>query len=164
MTQHLTMLQIDAFTAAPFAGNPAGVCFLDHDRPAPWMQAVAAEMNLSETAFLLPEGDGYRLRWFTPAAEVRLCGHATLASAHALWETGRLHPEATACFYTLSGLLTARRMAGQIELNFPARPPQPVEVPGLADALGVTPLGFYKDADDYMVEVATEARGALAGA
>ena len=121
------------------------------------MQSVAAEMNLSETAFLLPQADGYRLRWFTPAAEVRLCGHATLASAHALWETGRLHPDATAHFYTLSGLLTAQRRADWIELNFPARPPEPVEVPGLAEALGVIPLYMGKDADDYMVEVATEA-------
>ena len=157
MNQPLTMLQIDAFTAVPFAGNPAGVCFLDRGRPGSWMQSVAMEMNLSETAFLLPEGDGYRLRWFTPAAEVRLCGHATLASAHALWETGRLDPDAVARFYTLSGLLTARSGSGQIELNFPARPPQPVEIPGLAEALGVRALAQYKDADDYMVEVATEA-------
>jgi PhzF family phenazine biosynthesis protein len=157
MTQPLTMLQIDAFTAAPFAGNPAAVCFLDHERHPSWMQSVAAEMNLSETAFLLPEGDGYRLRWFTPAAEVRLCGHATLASAHALWETGRLPLDATARFYTLSGLLTAQRCADWIELNFPARPPEPVEVPGLAEALAVIPLALYKDADDYMVVVATEA-------
>jgi PhzF family phenazine biosynthesis protein len=151
MDQPLTMLQIDAFTSAPFAGNPAGVCFLDHAHPDSWMQSVAAEMNLSETAFLLPEADGYRLRWFTPAAEVRLCGHATLASAHALWETGRLQLGATARFYTLSGLLTAQRRADWIELNFPARPPEPVEVPGLAEALGVKPLYMGKDADDYMV-------------
>jgi PhzF family phenazine biosynthesis protein len=151
------MLQIDAFTSVPFAGNPAGVCFLDRARPDSWMQSVAAEMNLSETAFLLPEGDGYRLRWFTPAAEVRLCGHATLASAHALWETGHLPLDATARFLTLSGLLTAQRRSDRIELNFPARPPEPVEVPGLAGALGVKPLSLYKDADDYMVEVATEA-------
>jgi len=157
MDQPLTMLQIDAFTAIPFAGNPAGVCFLDRERAGSWMQSVAEEMNLSETAFLLPEGDGYRLRWFTPAAEVRLCGHATLASAHALWETGRLDPAAVARFYTLSGQLTAERIAGQIELNFPSRPPQPVEIPGLAAALGVVPLAQYKDVDDYMVEVATEA-------
>lgn len=156
MTQPLSMLQIDAFTAVPFAGNPAGVCFLDHQRPDAWMQSVAAEMNLSETAFLLPEGDGYRLRWFTPAAEVRLCGHATLASAHALWETARLPQDATARFYTLSGLLTARRNAGWIELDFPARPPQPVQVPGLAEALGASPLGIYQDVDDYLVELATE--------
>ena len=157
MNQPLTLIQIDAFAAVPFAGNPAGVCFLDHERPGSWMQSVAAEMNLSETAFLLPESDGYRLRWFTPAAEVRLCGHATLASAHALWETGRLPLDATARFYTLSGLLTAQRCAGWIELNFPARPPAPVEVPGLAEALGVKPLAQYQDEDDYMVVVASEA-------
>ena len=157
MSQPLTLLQIDAFTAVPFAGNPAGVCFLDGPRPDTWMQSVAAEMNLSETAFLLPEGDGYRLRWFTPAAEVRLCGHATLASAHALWETGRLPLDATARFYTLSGLLTARRNGDWIELNFPARPPQAMDVPALAEALRVKPLATYQDADDYMVLVASEA-------
>jgi PhzF family phenazine biosynthesis protein len=157
MTQPLSLLQIDAFTAAPFAGNPAGVCFLDHPRPDAWMQSVAAEMNLSETAFLLPEADGYRLRWFTPAAEVRLCGHATLASAHALWETERLPLDASVRFYTLSGLLTARRKGSWIELNFPARPPQPVDVPALAEALRVKSIAQYKDADDYMVVVASEA-------
>jgi len=157
MTNPLTMLQIDAFTGTPFAGNPAGVCFLDHERPDSWMQSVAMEMNLSETAFLLPEGDGYRLRWFTPAAEVRLCGHATLASSHALYETGRLQPDATARFYTLSGLLTARRRDGWVELNFPTRRPAPVEVPGLAEALGAKPLSTWNDVDDYLVEVATEA-------
>ena len=82
----------DAFTPVPTCGNPAAVCLLDAPRPDAWMQSVAAEMNLSETAFLLPEGDGYRLRWFTPAVEVSLCGHATLASAHILWESGALQP------------------------------------------------------------------------
>jgi len=153
----LPMYQVDAFSAVPFAGNPAGVCFLDHPRPDAWMQAVAMEMNLSETAFLLPENDGYRLRWFTPAAEVRLCGHATLASAHTLWETGRLQPDKMANFYTLSGLLTARKNGDWIELNFPARSLETVEVPGLGQALGVHPTYIAKNIDDYLVEVATEA-------
>ena len=105
----LPLLQIDAFTDRPFDGNPAAVCLLPAPRDADWMQQVAAEMNLSETAFLFPEGDGYRLRWFTPAVEVDLCGHATLASAHALWETDRLEQKATARFHTRSGLLTAHQ-------------------------------------------------------
>ncbi|MBX5491948.1 MAG: PhzF family phenazine biosynthesis protein, partial [Chloroflexi bacterium] len=117
------LLVIDAFTATPFAGNPAAVCWLDAPRPAAWMQQVARELHLSETAFVTPASDGFALRWFTPLVEVRLCGHATLASAHALWETGRLAPDAPARFHTQSGLLTATRRAGWIELDFPARPP-----------------------------------------
>ena len=105
----LPLWQIDAFTDRPFRGNPAAVCLLPGPRPEAWMQDVAREMNLSETAFLHPEADGYRLRWFTPAVEVDLCGHATLASAHALWEQGRLRPEEAARFHTRSGPLTAER-------------------------------------------------------
>src|SRR5689334_6552937 len=105
----LPIYQVDAFTDRPFAGNPAGVCILDAPKEDTWMQNVAMEMNLSETAFLLKGEDGYQLRWFTPAVEVQLCGHATLASAHALWETGRLQPGEIARFHTLSGLLTAQK-------------------------------------------------------
>lgn len=120
------LYQVDAFTTQPFSGNPAAVCLLDAPRPDDWMQAAAAEMNLSEMAFLLPEDDGYRLRWFTPKTEVRLCGHATLASAHVLYETGRLPGAAQARFYTRSGRLTAlRREGGWIELDFPAAVVQP---------------------------------------
>jgi len=103
----LPLYQVDAFTSVPFEGNPAGVCLLDGPRPDAWMQALAQEMNLSETAFLLAEGGGYNLRWFTPVTEVSLCGHATLASAHVLFESGRLAPGATAHFFSLSGVLTA---------------------------------------------------------
>ena len=152
----LPLYQVDAFTAKAFAGNPAGVCFLEQTMPDKWMQLIAKEMNLSETAFLLPENDGYRLRWFTPAAEVRLCGHATLASAHTLYESGRLKADQEARFYSLSGLLTARFNAAWLELNFPTRRPQPVEVPGLAEALGLKTIYTGKDADDYLVEVADE--------
>src|SRR5262245_6075353 len=121
----LPLFQVDAFTNRPFAGNPAAVCLLDEARPDDWMQQIAAEMNLSETAFLLPEADGWRLRWFTPVLEVDLCGHATLASAHVLWETARLGPEEPARFHTRSGLLTAERVDDLIELDFPTRPPEP---------------------------------------
>jgi len=129
---------VDAFTDQPFRGNPAGVCPLDHAMPDQWMQSVAMEMNQAETAFLLPEADGFRLRWFTPAAEVDLCGHATLASAHVLWETGRLPAGKPARFHTRSGLLTAAPAAGAgIALDFPATPPMPVDAPhGLLPALG----------------------------
>src|SRR5438309_2188004 len=105
----LTIVKVDAFTSTPFAGNPAAVCVLPAPRDERWMQDVAREMNLSETAFLLAENTGYRLRWFTPAEEVALCGHATLASAHVLWEDGHLAAGAPARFHTQSGLLTAGR-------------------------------------------------------
>src|SRR4051812_36583091 len=111
---------VDAFANQPFAGNPAAVCPLDRPADDVWMQQVAGEMNLSETAFLAPAADGWRLRWFTPTVEVDLCGHATLASAHVLWETGRLATNATARFHTKSGLLTATRNGDNIVLDFPA--------------------------------------------
>jgi PhzF family phenazine biosynthesis protein len=149
--------QVDAFTDRPFAGNPAAVCVLERPADEGWMQQVAAEMNLSETAFLHHEGDGFRLRWFTPAVEVDLCGHATLASAHVLWTAGYLWTSEEARFYTKSGLLTARHIDGWIELNFPAEPAEPVEAPpGLAAALGVTPRSVARNRFDYLVEVATE--------
>jgi PhzF family phenazine biosynthesis protein len=131
------IFQVDAFTAVPFEGNPAGVCVSTGPAPDGWMQAVAREMNCSETAFLHPEGDGFRLRWFAPRVEVDLCGHATLASAHVLWETGALAPSVVARFQTRSGLLTARRASDWIELDFPAEPPWPEATPGLLGALGI---------------------------
>src|ERR1041385_2316550 len=124
----LDLWLIDAFTARPFAGNPAGVCLLEQPRPDGWMQALAREMNQAETAFLLPAGEGYELRWFTPAVEVDLCGHATLASAHYLWEAKQLKPKETARFSTRSGTLTARRASGRVT---PA-PPPPREGPAVA--------------------------------
>jgi PhzF family phenazine biosynthesis protein len=150
---------VDAFTAAPFAGNPAAVCLLATPQPAAWMQQVAREMQLSETAFLVPAREGFDLRWFTPVVEVSLCGHATLASAHVLWETERLAPDAPAQFHTRSGLLTAVRRAGDwIELDFPARPPTPADPPaGLLAALGVEPLYVGRNQDDYLIVVPDEA-------
>src|SRR5215472_1782487 len=102
----LRIVQVDAFTRHPFAGNPAAVCVLAEARPDEWMRAVAREMNLSETAFLVPKDGGYHLRWFTPTVEVDLCGHATVASAHVLWEDGHLPSQTTAQFHTRSGLLS----------------------------------------------------------
>jgi PhzF family phenazine biosynthesis protein len=121
------------------------------------MQNVAREMNLSETAFLLSQTDGFNLRWFTPAVEVDLCGHATLASAHVLWESGHLKPDEQARFHTRSGLLTAERKGTWIELNFPATREEPTEVPsGLLQALGITATYVGKNRFDYLIEVPSE--------
>jgi PhzF family phenazine biosynthesis protein len=150
----LAIFQVDAFTDRPFAGNPAAVCVLPEPRPAGWMQRVAQEMNLSETAFLLRQADGFDLRWFTPAIEVDLCGHATLASAHVLWEAGYLRPDQQARFSTRSGLLTAGRKGAWIELDFPAEPEAPTPAPSdLARALGIRPIYVGKNRFDYLVEV-----------
>lgn len=150
--------QVDAFTAEPFRGNPAGVCVLDEAKQDAWMQNVAAEMNLAETAFLRERPDGdYDLRWFTPVAEVDLCGHATLASAHQLWENGDLPEGQTARFHTKSGLLKADRRGGWIEMDFPATPEQSVQAPdGLLDALGEKARHVGRSRFDYLVELDSE--------
>jgi PhzF family phenazine biosynthesis protein len=154
----LPIFHVDAFTGRPFGGNPAAVCLLPRPAPEAWMQQVASEMNLSETAFLVPEGDGHRLRWFTPAVEVALCGHATLASAHVLWEAGRLGPGETARFHTQSGLLTAERHGDGIEMDFPALRTEPCgDVPGLTAALGVRATYLGKNGMDYLVVAEDEA-------
>src|SRR5881409_3459641 len=151
----LRIVQVDAFTDRAFGGNPAAVCVLPEPRDAAWMQAVVREMNLSETAFLRLDGDRYRLRWFTPAVEVDLCGHATLASAHVLWQDGHAPPGEEARFRTKSGLLTARRRDGWIELDFPATLAAPA---GLAEALGLqkTPRWVGRSRFDYLIEVDSE--------
>ncbi|HEY4100020.1 MAG TPA: PhzF family phenazine biosynthesis protein [Gemmatimonadales bacterium] len=120
---------IDAFADGPFAGNPAAVVLVDAPPPDRWMQQLAMEMNQAETAFLLPQDDGYSLRWFTPRSEVDLCGHATLASAHYLWGQGILSPDDTARFQTRSGLLTATHSKDGITLDFPAIASTPVAMP-----------------------------------
>ncbi len=154
----IPLYQVDAFSGRPFRGNPAAVCLLDGPRDEGWMQNVAMEMNLSETAFVHSEGDGFRLRWFTPTVEVDLCGHATLASAHVLWERGVIPDGAEARFYTRSGLLTAERQADWIELNFPATPERPAAPPEhLADALGATPCYVGQNVFDYLVELESDA-------
>ena len=153
----MKIYQVDAFTDKPFTGNPAGVCVLPAAKDDAWMQAVAREMNLAETAFLMKQADGFNLRWFTPTVEVELCGHATLASAHILWETGRLPLAAPARFHSLSGLLTAVRQGDAIELDFPATPDEPEALPaGLAEALGATPTYFGRSRFDCVAEVASE--------
>lgn len=152
------ILQVDAFTDKPFAGNPAAVCILSSAADETWMQQVAAEMNLSETAFLYADGPAYRLRWFTPEVEVPLCGHATLASAHVLWEDGHCAPEETIRFLTRSGELTACQTGAWIELNFPADFITEVLPPAdLSKVLGAKPLYFGKGKDNYLAELASEA-------
>ncbi|GGO08162.1 PhzF family phenazine biosynthesis protein [Saccharibacillus kuerlensis] len=139
----MKMYITDAFAEKAFQGNPAAVCILDEERPDSWMGRVAAEMNLSETAFLLKKENGYSLRWFTPEAEVDLCGHATLASAHALWaELGETSEKLA--FDTRSGILTAVRTEDGIELDFPLEPVQPCEAePELLAALGLSTSPAY---------------------
>lgn len=148
---------VDAFTNQPFAGNPAAVCVLESDADEAWMKSIAREMNLSETAFLRTIDGGFSLRWFTPMAEVKLCGHATLASAFTLWETGVLRRDQEIRFHTLSGWLTCRRDGDWIELDFPAKVAQPCAEPdGLSAALGVSPLWIGNSGMDFLVEISGE--------
>lgn len=149
--------QVDAFTSRPFAGNPAAVCVLPAPRPEEWMRSVAREMNLAETAFLVPCDGGFNLRWFTPAVEVDLCGHATLASAHVLWEEGHLPAGAEARFETRSGLLLAAREGEWIRLDFPRTPAEPCEPPpGLPAALGAEPVFVGRSPFDLLAELPSE--------
>lgn len=153
---------VDAFTAEPFHGNPAGICVLSTPASEAWMQSVAMEMNHAETAFLVKRSDGYDLRWFTPGSEVELCGHATLASAHRLWETGALAAGEQARFHTRSGLLTADQVNFEdqswIELDFPSEPVKATATPpNLASMLGAEPLFVGRNRMDYLVEVKDEA-------
>jgi predicted PhzF superfamily epimerase YddE/YHI9 len=149
---------VDAFTDRPFGGNPAAVVLLDRWRPDEWLQLVGREMNLSETAFLVARGGSeFELRWFTPKVEVALCGHATLAAAHALWEAGTV-PRAPLGFSTKSGTLTAAPLpSGEVELNFPATPATPAAAPpGLLDALGAKAVAVARNEFDYLVEFGSE--------
>jgi PhzF family phenazine biosynthesis protein len=150
--------QVDAFTNRAFAGNPAAVCLLPAPADPGWMQDVAREMNLAETAFLVRRSDGgFDLRWFTPALEVDLCGHATLASAHVLWEEKHLGAGETARFFTRSGLLTATQDGGLIWLDFPATPSEPAAVPPeLANGLGAPISYLGRTCFDYLAEVDSE--------
>lgn len=162
----IRILQIDSFSRLPFRGNPAGVCLLPEPMPASWMQQVAHEMNLSETAFLLPEEGGYSLRWFTPTVEVDLCGHATLASAHALWTEGDLDRSTDAHFSTRSGVLTAHYQDSDhgdhwIELNFPASLSEPTSLDEkVKQALGeIEPLAIAHTQSKFLlIEIADEAQ------
>ncbi|MEW6144857.1 MAG: PhzF family phenazine biosynthesis protein [Thermodesulfobacteriota bacterium] len=152
----IEIYKADAFTDRPFGGNPAGVCLLPGPADAEWMQKVAREMNVSETAFLYADKGGYNLRWFTPAVEVEICGHATLASAHILWESGLVPRGQGIEFYTLSGTLTAVMNGDMIELDFPSEPEKQADAPpALIESLGVKPLYVGRNRLDYLVEVGT---------
>jgi PhzF family phenazine biosynthesis protein len=150
---------VDAFADQPFGGNPAAVCILPGAAPESWMRLVAREMNLAETAFLHRAADGFALRWFTPTVEVDLCGHATLASAHVLWQLAYLSMDEPARFHTRSGLLTATRDGDRIVLDFPARVASELTPPeSLLPALGIkAPRWVGKNQYDYLVEVGSEA-------
>ena len=153
----IRLLQVDAFTDRPFLGNPAAVCLLETTREAEWMQAVAAEMNLSETAFVLPRENGFDLRWFTPATEVDLCGHATLAAAHALWTTGIVDDGLPIRFYTASGPLVCSQQGELVEMDFPATPVDEVARSSqLASALGIEPSFTGRSKFDEFVVVDSE--------
>lgn len=146
------MYLVDAFIDQPFSGNPAGVCVLDTEQPASWMQKVALEMNQAETAFVHKRADGgWNLRWFTPQVEVDLCGHATLAAAHALWhEVGETAPVID--FHTRSGLLSATRRGDEIQLDFPSDQPKTRELPAaLLQFLGKAPVWFGRGRDDLLL-------------
>ena len=151
------IVQIDAFTDKPFSGNPAAVCLLEKAADENWMQAVAMEMNLSETAFLFPADDGYDIRWFTPAVEVNLCGHATLASAYLLYIDGHSDKSETITFYSKSGILRTRFNHGWVTLDFPIKEPREIEIPdGLVEALGATPIAIRSNEEDCLCEFETE--------
>jgi len=155
------IFKVDAFASKPFSGNPAGVCILSSRKDKKWMQNIAREMNVSETAFLLKRDDrSYDMRWFTPATEVKLCGHATLASSHILWETGSIEREEEARFHTASGLLIARRIRDNwIELDFPSKPERKAsKIPtNLLKALRLNHVKYVgTDGSDYLVEVESE--------
>ncbi|AWN22571.1 oxidoreductase [Deinococcus irradiatisoli] len=147
---------VDAFTSRAFSGNPAGVCLLDSPAPADWMQRAARELNHAESAFVWPLEGGFSLRWFTPTTEVDLCGHATLAAAHWLWESGALDVSEQARFTTLSGPLSARKVGEWTELDFPAEPAQEVAWPEhFSEILGAEPLWVGRNRLDYLVELAS---------
>lgn len=151
------IFHVNAFTDRPFAGNPAVVCLLTGPADEAWMQSLAAEMRVSETAYLYPSGDTYQLRWFTPTVEVDLCGHATLAAAHVLWESGEMDPSATARFMTRSGLLSATRDGQWIVMDFPAERESPAnESDAVAEALGVDAVYVGKNRFDFLAEVRSE--------
>ncbi len=148
---------VDAFAERPFQGNPAAICPLERAAEPDWMQHVAAEMNLSETAFIVPAESGFNLRWFTPTVEVDLCGHATLASAHLLWEREFAPANEPIRFQSRSGLLTCTRAGGKIELDFPAEPAERIAaMPELALALGAQPLSLGRNRFDLIAEFETE--------
>jgi PhzF family phenazine biosynthesis protein len=140
-----TIYQVDAFTSEPFKGNPAGVCILDHEPSVDWMQNIAMEMNLSETAFLFPGKDGRMIRFYTPEAEIHLCGHATLSSSHILYEYGFVKNEEEIKLSSKAGDLIIRKQGDWIIMNFPAYNLEQIEIPLVFRELtGITPEELYQ--------------------
>lgn len=163
MSEPLAFYQVDAFADGPFTGNPAAVCLNERWLADATMQAIAAENNLSETAFLVPEGEDWGLRWFTPTTEVDLCGHATLAAAAAVFD-GAEDDDTEVVFHTASGALTVRRLGDRYELDFPAIPPLPFDTPPPADlveGLGRAPGEVLDAGHNYFCVYASE--GEVAG-
>ncbi|KAA2245374.1 PhzF family phenazine biosynthesis protein [Chitinophaga agrisoli] len=155
---NIPFYQVDAFTKIPFKGNPAAVCIVDDTVTETMMQQIAAENNVSETAFVYRNEEGFQLRWFSPVVEVPLCGHATLATAHVLWEEGIVPKQETITFNTLSGWLSAAQHDGWIALNFPSLLGHQVPLPQeIRDILGVNPVNAMFILNRYLVELATEA-------
>lgn len=154
----LKIFTVDAFTDKMFSGNPAGVCLLNNNLDDSILQNIAAEMNLSETAFVKKLDNGFSLRWFTPVSEVELCGHATLSSAHILWQEGILKPDEEAVFHTVfKGILTAKKSGDEIELNFPVNIPKPSEaINELETALGIKPVNLETTDSHYILELYSE--------
>jgi len=153
----IPIYQVDAFTNKPFKGNPAAVCILNNEMPTAWMQSLAAEMNVSETAFLMAERGGFQLRWFTPMIEVDLCGHATLASAKVLFSEELASKNQPVVFFTRSGELRASVEGNWINLNFPAFPEEPYKPTGsFMQALGINPVNVVKSGENVLVEVENE--------
>jgi PhzF family phenazine biosynthesis protein len=150
MSAPKTIFQVDSFTEEPFRGNPAGVCLIDNEMSEDWMQNVAMEMNLSETSFILRDKDSFKIRYFTPAAEVPLCGHATLASAHILYETGIVSEDREIIFISKAGKLGITMNEGWITMDFPAYSLTPSEIPEIIEKiLGIGPEEFYKSSHGW---------------
>ena len=150
MPNRKIIYQVDAFTSEPFKGNPAGVCILEKEMPVEWMQNIAAEMNLSETAFITEGADDYKIRFFTPAAEIPLCGHATLSSAHIMFETGVVHKNETIRFSSGAGILKIRWSDGWIVMNFPAYDLEKAQIPqDLSNYIVITPAEYYRTAHGW---------------
>ncbi|MHB8109284.1 MAG: PhzF family phenazine biosynthesis protein [Syntrophorhabdaceae bacterium] len=153
----MKIFHIDAFTNRPFHGNPAAVCILPHPKIDSWIESIAAELNLPVTAFIIRQADGYMLRWFTPVAEVDMCGHGTLAAAHIIWQESLARPDSGINFYTRSGTLRAWKEDDWIGLDFPSMPAQPIPEPeGLRNVLGVPFIYVGKNGYDIIVEVDSE--------
>ncbi|MBP1748676.1 MAG: yddE [Deltaproteobacteria bacterium] len=153
----MKFFHVDSYTSRPFGGNPAGVCILTHPKVDSWMLNVAAEMNLSETAFIIRSANGYNLRWFTPKIEVELCGHGTLASAHIIWQEGLAREDEAILFQTKSGTLSCRRREASIAMDFPLLPEHQIDPPErLARSLGISPVYVGARGQDILVDVGSE--------